>query len=91
MVRHERLSQNDYFDTAKPENRPSTKADLGDGALYVENFDIPAQSLIREDDIEVYVRGTTYRNKINKVVNKFFSRLKWLALNSRYKVFENAI
>jgi len=26
MSRQERLNQNDYFDTAKPENRPSTKA-----------------------------------------------------------------
>lgn len=75
----------------KPEERPSTKADLGGGALYVENFNIAAQSLIREDDIEVYTRGTTYRNKINKVVNKFMSRIKWLPLMSKYEVFEKSI
>jgi hypothetical protein len=47
--------------------------------------------LIREDDIEVYMRGVTYRNKINKVVNKFMSRMKWVPLRNRYDVFERAI
>jgi hypothetical protein len=42
MNRYDRLNQNDYFDLAKPENRPSTKTSLNDGALYVENFDIAA-------------------------------------------------
>lgn len=28
ISRHERLSQNDYYDLAKPENRPSTKAEM---------------------------------------------------------------
>jgi hypothetical protein len=41
-TRHERLSQEDYYDSAKPENRPSTKADMNENALYIENFDIPA-------------------------------------------------
>jgi hypothetical protein len=89
--RHERLFQEDYYDSAKPENRPSTKADMDENALYIENFDIPAQSLIREDDIEVFVRATTYKNKLTKVVNKFICRLKWLAIESKYKVFECAI
>lgn len=40
MERLERLSQEDYFDKANPENRPSTKAELGQGALYVEKFDL---------------------------------------------------
>jgi hypothetical protein len=40
MKRHERLEQDDLFEQAKPQNRPSTKADLGGGALYVENFDL---------------------------------------------------
>jgi len=47
--------------------------------------------LIREDDIEVYMRGVTYRNKINKVVNKFMSRMKWVPLRNRYDIFEKAI
>jgi hypothetical protein len=48
-------------------------------------------SLIREDDIEVYVRGTTYRNKINKVMNKFMSKIKWLPLQHKHQIFERAI
>lgn len=48
-------------------------------------------SLIREDDIEVYLRGVTYRNKINRVVNKLMSRLKWLPMQKRYDIFEEAV
>lgn len=48
--------------------------------MYVEKFDLAPQSLIREDDIEVYIRGVSHRNKINKLVNKFMSRLKWLPM-----------
>jgi|LauGreDrversion4_2_1035121.scaffolds.fasta_scaffold346694_2 hypothetical protein len=91
MERLERLDQEDHYDKANPENRPSTRAELGQGALYVEKFDLPPQSLIREDDIEVYMRGVTYRNKINKVVNKFMSRMKWVPLRNRYDIFERAI
>jgi hypothetical protein len=29
------------------------------------------QSLIREDDVEVYIRGVVYKNKVSRVVNKF--------------------
>lgn len=47
--------------------------------------------MIREDDIEVYIRGVVYRNKINKVVNKLISRMKWVALRSKYEIFEKAI
>ena len=89
IARCDRLSQDDYYDRAKPEAKPSTRVD--DSSVYTENFDIPPQSLIREDDIEVYVRGTTYRNKINKTVNKLISRLKWLALDQKYAIMESAI
>jgi len=37
------------------------------------------------------MRGVAYRNKINKVVNKFMSRMKWIPLKSRYEIFEKAI
>ena len=80
MNRHERLSQDDGYDGAKPQNRPHTKAEDGDGNLYVENDLIKPQSLIREDDVEVYLRGVSYKSKLLKVMNKFLSRLKWLPL-----------
>lgn len=80
IMRHDRLNQIDYFDSLKTHQRPTTRADISGGALYVENIDLAQQSLIREDDIEVYTRGVTYRNKINRVMNKFLSRLKWLPM-----------
>ena len=40
MNRCERLQQDDFYDQAIPENRPHTKADLGEGSLYVENVDL---------------------------------------------------
>lgn len=49
---------------------------------------MPGQSLIKEDDVEIFLRATTYRNKVSKVVNKFLSRLKWLPLQHRYDIFE---
>jgi len=47
--------------------------------------------LIREDDIEVYIRGVSYKNKVSKTVNKFMTRLKWIPLEQRYEIFEKAM
>jgi len=91
LNRVERLQQEDYYDVAIPANRPNTKAELGEGSLYVENVDLKPQSLLREDDIEIFTRSTSYRNKVSKVVNKFMSRLKWLPLMHRYEIFEKAL
>ena len=91
ILRNERLEQEDYYDQAVPENRPSTKSEPEGSALYVEKFDLLPQSLIREDDIEVYIRGVTHRNKINKLANKLMTRLKWLPMLSKYEIFEKAI
>ena len=57
----------------------------------MENFNIGPQSLIREDDVEVYMRSVAYRNKVGKVVNKFMSRLKWLPMLHRFTIFEKAL
>lgn len=46
---------------------------------------------MREDDIEVYMRGVAHRNKLNKVVNKFMARLKWLPMLNKQQIFESAI
>ena len=40
--------------------------------MYVENNELPPQSMIREDDIEVYIRGVSYRNKVSSLMD--FSR-----------------
>ena len=88
MSRYDRLSQEDFYDVAIPKERPNTRAELGEGSLYVENVDMLPQSLIREDDVEIYVRGVAYRNKVSKVVNKYMSRLKWLPMQHRYAIYE---
>ena len=91
MNRAERLQQEDFFDMAIPGNRPNTKAELGEGSLYVENVDLKPQSLLREDDLEIFTRSVSYRNKVSKVVNKWMSRLKWLPMLHRFEVYERAI
>ena len=96
MQRNERLEQEDMFDMADPtctsfRFRPNTKAEHGTGSLYVEKVDLEPQSLIREDDVEIWLRSVTYRNKVSKVVNKFMSRLKWLPMQSQYKIYEEAM
>ena len=89
MARHDRLIQADAIHMAKPDIRPRTKAENG-GSLYVEDVDMPGQSMIREDDVEIFLRATTYRNKVSKVINKFLSRLKWLPLQHRWDIFEKS-
>jgi hypothetical protein len=75
----------------KPSERPSTQAEEAGGALYVEKFDLPPQSLLREDDFEVYFRQTTYRNKVTKAVNKFLSRAKWIPATKKFDIYQNAL
>jgi hypothetical protein len=71
--------------------RPSTKPKDGGAALYVEKDDAPAQSLLREDDIEVYIRQVSHRNKCGRLMQKYSSRLKWLALHKKHAIFEKAV
>jgi hypothetical protein len=91
MIRHERLSCDDFYDKATKEARPTTRTAETGTALYVEKFDLQPQSLIRDDDVEVYMRGVSHRNKILKTVNKFMGRLKWLPLAKKWKIFEEAV
>lgn len=74
-----------------PELRPTSKAKQNEGTLYVEIKDLPAQSAIRQDDLETYMRHLTYSNKINKLMNKFLARLKWIPLCNRYEIFEKMV
>ena len=85
------MAQEDFFDQAIPKNRPNTKAELGEGSLYVENVDLEPQSLLREDDVLIYTRSCSYRNKVSKAVNKFMSRLKWLPMLHRFEIYEKAL
>jgi len=52
---------------------------------------LPPHSSIREDDIEVYLRHVTYASKINKLLNKWLARLKWMPLSKRFEVFDKMV
>ena len=92
IKRAQRLAVDDDFTLGlQPELRPTSKAKKNEGTLYVEIKDLPAQSCIRSDDIEVYARHITYEGKINKLVNKFIAKLKWLPMSQRYEVFESVV
>ena len=41
--------------------------------------------------METYMRHMTYTNKINKLINKFLARLKWIPLCNRYEIFEKMV
>jgi hypothetical protein len=92
IERHQRLSQDDDYSIAmNPDLRPSSKSKKGDSTLYVEIKDLPAQSVIRQDDIEVYLRHTCYNLKINKHMNKVLSGLKWLPMTQRFEIFDEMV
>jgi hypothetical protein len=90
IKRFERLDFDDGFDTAKTFKRPNTKAKEG-GSLYVENTDLDPMSIIRQDDIETYLRTVTYDQKINRLMTKFLARLKWLPLYRRFEIWSDAV
>ena len=92
MTRHDRLSQPDFYEVAKTgESRPTSQKKAGQTSLYVENVEIDPLSLIREDDIEVYVRGWTYKNKVNKTANKLLSHLKWVPMRDKSKIYADSV
>jgi hypothetical protein len=77
--RFERLDFDDGYEASKTFQRPNTRAKEG-GSLYVENTDLEPMSIIKQDDVEIYMRTVCYDQKINRVTSKFLARLKWLPL-----------
>lgn len=90
VKRYQRLQGHDDFARAKVHKRPSTKAKVG-GSLYVENLHPPPISSIRQDDIEVWMRRQTYLNKCFRVFYKLIDKLKWIAMQSRFEIFEESV
>jgi hypothetical protein len=43
------------------------------------------------DDVEVYLRQVTYEQKVNKLVSKYLSKLKWLSLSKRFEIFHESV
>jgi hypothetical protein len=70
--------------------RPSTKAKVG-GSLYVENLHPPAISAIRQDDIEIWMRIQTYLSRCSRVFNKLIDKLKWVAMQNRFEIYESSM
>jgi len=48
-------------------------------------------SIIRRDDIEVYLRSVTYDQRVNAQMSKFLARIKWLPLYRRFDIFIDAV
>lgn len=48
-------------------------------------------SIIRQDDVEVYLRSITYDQRINRLMSKFLARLKWLPLYRRFEIWTDAV
>ena len=48
-------------------------------------------SIIRRDDIEVYLRSVTYDQRVNALMSKFLARIKWLPLYRRFDIFIDAV
>jgi hypothetical protein len=46
---------------------------------------------LRQDDLEVYLRTVTFEERVNALVNKFLSRIKWLTLRKRDQTFVGAV
>jgi hypothetical protein len=88
--RFERLDFDDGYEGSKTFQRPNTRAKEG-GSLYVENTDLEPMSIIKQDDIEVYLRTVCYDQKINKLMTKFLARLKWLPLHARFDIWNETV
>ena len=91
IKRFERLYFEDGYDTGKNKifKLPNTKAKEG-GSLYVENTDLEPVSVIRADDVVIYLRTVTYGQKINRLMTKYLARLKWLPLHRSFEIFNDA-
>ena len=84
--RYQRLEGEDHF--ATPEKRPQrleANGDIQRDDLKVE--DIPKQSALRLDDLDVYNRIVTYEEKCSRGANKFINKTKWTPLTHRFDVY----
>ena len=54
---------------------------------HVEELN-PKVSALRIDDIDVYIRVTSYEEKVNRSTDKFINRTKWLPMSHRFDVFK---
>lgn len=48
-------------------------------------------SIIRRDDVEVYLRTVTYDQRVNQLMSKYLARLKWMPLYRRFEIWTDAV
>jgi hypothetical protein len=58
---------------------------------YFINLLKEPMSIIRQDDVEVYMRQVAYDQKVNRLMSKFLARLKWLPLYRRFEIWTDAV
>jgi hypothetical protein len=95
--RSERLRIDDHYDDAVDKNavRPQPIATEDDEPktqtlLYVETIDKAINSSIRQDDLEVYMRITTYRNKLFRLPEKLATTLRWIPYSDRFEIWQES-
>jgi hypothetical protein len=93
--RSERLSVEDSYDIAvdTSQKRPQpTSSDVAAGKestlLYVEAPSKYISSVIRQDDIEVFLRIETYRGKLFRLSEKLVDSIKWLPYSHRFDIWK---
>lgn len=95
MQRTERLAADDAYDYAiDPEGRrPQPTSAEADGGrpgtlLYVEAPERSINSVVRLDDVEVYLRVQTYRSRLFRMPEKLSTTIRWLPYTSRFAIWE---
>lgn len=59
-------------------------------SLYTESHRKDPLSCLRMDDFEIYLRCQTYDLKLNRAIEKFISRVKWLPISAGLDVFKES-
>ena len=48
-------------------------------------------SVLRLDDIDVYLRSITYEEKIMRMADRFVQRVKWLPSSHRFEIYKESV
>ena len=97
--RTERLQIEDSYDSAvnplekRPQPISSDKNEIGQEEttlLYNEKPEKSINSVIRLDDVEVYLRIQTYREKLFRHAQKLANGVKWLPYSRRWGIWKQS-
>jgi len=97
IQRTERLAVDDAYDYAvDPEGkRPQPTSGEADGGrsgtlLYVEAPERSVNSVVRLDDVEVYLRIQSYRSRLYRLPEKLAVAIRWLPYSRRFDIWERS-